>query len=404
MNLVSSIWCGGELVGKRLFCALLITVPIGASAQAALSSAPPIRLTREYVLQGDADNPSLTTVVDARFGRDGELLVLDRGDMRVRRFGSAGASVGAFGKSGSGPGEFRGLSRSGWLGDSLWVFDGAQRRISVFFDGAYARSFNVASPIPPPHSLMVPLAIRGRTVRLGVATTSIEHDGTQPDFLLYRDDPLTSSAKVVRHISRTRATFAFDAVLRGRTMRRLGPQPFSDAPVFAADPRGGAVVVEGLAATSARPAELTISRYDPLGMVRFTRTLTYRPSALDPATRATATDLNRNASADGVRRPRVEYDEAAFRRALFLPTFLPPVKDVAVGHDGSIWLTLWESEAAPERTTVMLSEDGTPLGSIRLPRSYRVFDSRDGRLVAGEIPWDDVNTIAVYRVTRSPSK
>lgn len=80
------------------------------------------------------------------FLSNGNLLIADR-DMSVREFDSEGTVVRRFGRTGSGPGEFRQVV---WAvpirGDSIAAYDADLHRVSVFSrDGEYARSVPTAA-------------------------------------------------------------------------------------------------------------------------------------------------------------------------------------------------------------------------------------------------------------------
>ncbi len=384
-------------VWLHLGAALLLAS--AAEAQHITAGTTRLAITREFALQGGASESAIGTVTDALFASDGQLLVLDLTDMQVKRYNRTGTALSPIGRKGAGPGEFRGVARAGWRHDSLWVHDPALRRVSVFVNGAFVHTIDATSRLRPPSSGVLPMAIRGRSVQLAVGTASIERDGSQRDWVLVRDDPLTGSVRPVRTLSRRRATMSVKVSVRGQPSQLLGRQPFSDAPIVAADRRGGAVVVDQQLRDTRGAASFSVTSYHSDGSTRFARRFGFTPVPMDRATRLEATSLERQMKADGVRGARFDYDEEDLERTLFVPPSLPPVQEAAVGSDGSIWLTLWASGASATRTHVQLDERGTPRGTISLPKRYRLLDSRDGRLVVGETPWDDVNELVVYRVS-----
>ncbi len=103
-------------------------------------SLPALRVADTVTLSGAAEdffngNPQFAYVL-----RDGRLIL---GDGRSRGvFGVDGAFAGEFGRFGQGPGELGALSNL-WqtTGDSIWAFDGSNRRLSLFAPSlAFARS------------------------------------------------------------------------------------------------------------------------------------------------------------------------------------------------------------------------------------------------------------------------
>ncbi len=381
--------------GRCFVIAVLAVLTAGgaapASAQTTFDDARLLPLTREFLIEGPAADPALNAVSDAVLASNGDVLVLDYGDVVIKRFGQRGALIGTIGRAGSGPGEFRGLSEAGWTGDTLWVHDATLRRITLFAGEKSVRSFPVQSPFAGTHSSLRPMAVRGSRIRVGVAVTPIQPDGTQQDFLLFHDDPLTGSTGTIRPLSRAGATLSLDVQHQGRLSHVQGSQPFSSAPLWGIARRGGVVVVDRQGATTPSPAQFTVSRYNEFGTPIFTRSLSYRPQRLDLATQASTLAWMRNSP--------ITYNDAEVKRVVIIPPFLPPVQEAVIGSDGLTWLGLWEPVGNAERTTVVLDEKGVVLGRVRLPRNVRVFDSRGGRLLVGETPRGEVQRMAVYRVT-----
>ena len=88
----------------------------------------------EEIRIGSRDDP------DEGFSRIGALAVTDNGTLyvlesqarEVRVFGPDGRRLGTRGRSGQGPGEFSRPAAIGLVGDTLWVRDGGNGRISWF--------------------------------------------------------------------------------------------------------------------------------------------------------------------------------------------------------------------------------------------------------------------------------
>ena len=60
------------------------------------------------------------------------IYVVDPRAPAIYRFDRAGKPLGSVGRAGAGPGEFRFPGPIGGRGDSLWVWDGGQRRVVVY--------------------------------------------------------------------------------------------------------------------------------------------------------------------------------------------------------------------------------------------------------------------------------
>jgi hypothetical protein len=63
---------------------------------------------------------------------DGLLIVLEQQAREIRVYGRDGRLVRRFGRSGSGPGEFRSPGAMGSSGDTIWVYDYANARLTLF--------------------------------------------------------------------------------------------------------------------------------------------------------------------------------------------------------------------------------------------------------------------------------
>lgn len=115
----------------------------------ATGNAPALQLTQVVRLGSmDGEHDAFGRVMDAALDRSGRILVADDQGHHVVVFGRDGRYVGTIGRRGRGPGEFE----SPWrvavdAADSIFVWDAAQSRISVFASNlAFARGFAV-----PPH-------------------------------------------------------------------------------------------------------------------------------------------------------------------------------------------------------------------------------------------------------------
>jgi hypothetical protein len=85
--------------------------------------------------------------------RDGRIVLPLEQERVIAVYSATGARLNRFGRAGSGPGEFQNLDarRLGWVGDTLWVYDGSQRRLSWFaLNGEFLR----AQPVAPPTGLL----------------------------------------------------------------------------------------------------------------------------------------------------------------------------------------------------------------------------------------------------------
>lgn len=111
---------GIEIVENRL-------PPADAGGEWRVGAEPVLRIG---VLEGD-EVYQLFQVSGAARLRDGRIAVVNRGTQEIRIFDARGLISARHGRSGDGPGEFRAPALAGILADTLVVYDGMQRRITL---------------------------------------------------------------------------------------------------------------------------------------------------------------------------------------------------------------------------------------------------------------------------------
>jgi len=86
-----------------------------------------------YDLRIDGTTHNLTRIVGLEVDTEGRILVAQPEDHRYVVFDRRGERLGALGRSGEGPGEFRALTiYRGWRGSAFWQYDPTTRRVSTF--------------------------------------------------------------------------------------------------------------------------------------------------------------------------------------------------------------------------------------------------------------------------------
>lgn len=119
-------------------CVLMIAACSPRSDRRDGASAGPVRADT-LVPSGD---PRLAHPSDVAVGPDGSLFLTDQGTNQVVVLSPAGAEQQRIGREGAGPGELRQPRSLTILGDSLWLADVGNDRISVYStSGAYGRSY-----------------------------------------------------------------------------------------------------------------------------------------------------------------------------------------------------------------------------------------------------------------------
>lgn len=126
------VWLGLWLATPHAAGAQARTVTLPAQATAA-------RFDTRVLISADALGAAHVGAIAV--SSSGTVYVADARDMRVLAFDSAGRPGAVFGTGGAGPGEFRTIDAIALLGDTLFVVDGLQRRLTLFaLDGRLIES------------------------------------------------------------------------------------------------------------------------------------------------------------------------------------------------------------------------------------------------------------------------
>lgn len=290
--------------------------------------------------------------------------VLSAGERTVRVFDDAGRLVQSLGRDGGGPGEFRAPTALGVIGDSVWVGDAGLARITVFhLDGRVVRTAAVPAGGKPY------LLATGHAVVL----SSRPFGGSRNP----RSDTIT-----VTQVSGTRRGALVRIFAPYRTLAvaaergtLVGPQPFDDDPIVVVAPDGtGAVVVERPLANVAATAHFRVIRIGPGGETRFVRRIAYSPRPLSPDQVTVA--INRFLSSLAPSRSV----EAAARRALFVPKFLPPATNAVIGRTGEIWVRREDASHLPWQGWLVLARDGRVSQEVDLGSDFQLLEANESTL------------------------
>jgi hypothetical protein len=373
---------------------------------------------------GSVDDPDLgfSRIYTADVDRDGNVYVLDAMAYEIRAFAPQGNLLHRIGRRGGGPGEFEDPPRFGIKGDTLWTYDSASGRITLF-----NRQGEVIET--------------GRTNGAGVAVrtgtgyvtpTSMRDDGLLVGWftrLAYRRDDDAGLPPDSAPIPRV----LFDA--SGAVVDTLGPLP--SAPPRMVPPenhdRGlwqritvggqsytvpdpptdlpdwlalddGHVVVDVPYATTAEQGTFSVTRIAAAGDTVYHRVLTYRPQRFTEERMMAAAGRQPTVIINGQVR-RTEMDEAvvnAIRARMNFPEFMLPVMSARVIGDESVWLQLTtDTDVAPR--WVVLTPQGDVVGEVELPPQSRPLWS-DGEIIWAAVPDDlDVPWLVRYRIASASS-
>jgi hypothetical protein len=375
----------------------------GAPGDQGLDGLPVWDLAEERRL-GHRDDPNLgfSRVGQIHVAPDGRTYVLDAQELQVRVFDPDGRLVASIGRRGSGPGEFQFPRAFGLLGDTLWVNDLMNQRLTFF-----SRSGELLGTVP---SRGVPIDVGDPPVRLTAHPSLPLPDGTFANSYLFpaRGTPTSLDVPRLRFraegetadtVGWSRVHFSAPIIIQLEGQISLIPHPLSDHPLSTDLPHDqGRIVVERRAASAAQVGTVTVTRLgEDDGDTVAVRTLAYRPL---PVSKAFADSVLEGAVS---RLAGMGIPDATARRVVAdeveLPSFMPPVSRLLSAEDGTVWIR--REDVDPNRHRWIVLDPGlNPVAEVRTPHEFRpTFVTADH--VWGvetddlEVPW-----VVAYRILR----
>lgn len=388
--------CGGEAGGPSTSEAAFARWEAGA---------PDVRIGS---IEGET---VLGRVLGVAIGPDQGVYVLDGQEAAVRVFDETGRPLRTVGRKGGGPGEFATPRRMGFLGDTLWVWDAGQSRVTLFeADGRPLTTL----PVPRAEGLRAGegqrfgvLASGGRAV-IGTGPLSPLLASTDRLPLMVMDRDGGSATDTIAALDQDHATAVFITLAGGGTWRPSGETPglppqdqiasievaaqaFSDASIWDLAPSGEAVVlVDRNAAEAAADHAFGLTRVRLSGDTVFSVRKPYTPIPIP----AVITDSI-------VARYTRSFNEAVVRDVIFLPPFYPPVDAVVVARDGRTWLGREAAVGATVQRWEVFDEDGQPLAALDLPAGLTVHDAADDTVWG--VVTDELDVPYVVRIPIRPA-
>lgn len=345
---------------------------------------------------------------------DGAIFSAHPQETEVRRWTPDGEADGRIGREGEGPGEFQRVSRTGFFGDTIWVWDSRQYRVSYFGpDGTFARSVS-------------PKFEMGR-VREGASTSHPRPSAPFPDGTFYGSEPSWSQAVAlgdltqVAHVHLDVDGTVLDTLyvqaqgkpdvlglLRPNNQGgTFGPQPYGDGDLMSVDPDGEALfVLQRRAWGGEGSAELHVLKLSVTGDTIFRRSVEYEPRPLtdaevDSALTARAVGMHSfmSRAEEGLTVAKLE---ERMREAMYVPDYHPPADDLVIGRDGTVWIR--RTERGPDgREWWVLDRSGEPLARAVTPGGFGLSVADTDNLWGVERDELDVSYIVRYGVMKDPA-
>lgn len=347
----------------------------------------------------DATTADLSSIGSMLVASNGDVLVTQMEDNVIRVFPPSGVSR-TIGRDGEGPGEFRRLTRAGWIGDSIWTLDPDLSRVTIF-DANYelVRSFPMPIAIKTETGDSVPVEMYVQAVLPGEALRAIAfvpRGIAPPAWASDVDSGSTHYVRVAedgRHLGRIllsppdhcRVNYAIGSGGYG-----TASYPFCASPVSTdwSATAGMAIAVAGEAGTSTTPVQVIV--LSPTGDTLMQRTLEFENL---PVTEAAADSQAARLAAIMASRPQHIRD--AMPKLPAASTW-PPVRSLVLGTDGTVWLEI--EELTPAHRWQMLSTKGEVIGSVDLPANFALRVASRTIIWGLETDEDDLESVVAYRV------
>lgn len=362
---------------------------------------------------GSVDGPddALSRVGQVLIGPDSTLVVSQPTARLILVYDWRGQLVRQIGQSGEGPGEFGAIRAIGILGDTLYVSDHALDRVSYFdLEGEFVRSrgwerevlrfsdeyfFSTTPPqvlrddgtaVLQPSMGMTPTDAMGEGINAVVYRTPYFHVG--------------ADSRIIDTVA-WRETRAVSVGVTKNGKDYFYPWPFKSLPSAGILPDGsGVVVVEEGGADNT--SGYRVVKLGPAGDTVFARTFVTVPEDMPETHRDQ--EFERIAELylrDDPDAPSPAEVRRAFIEVGFDVEAASAATELALGHDGSIWVR--REPGAPGSVAmwdVLESESGRLEGRVTLPEDELVADAGSDHVVTVGTGNLGVPIVSLYRVHR----
>jgi hypothetical protein len=351
-----------------------------------------VRSTEKVLELGAFEDPVLafSRIADLAQGPEGNLYVVQPMEGEVTVISYAGELVRRIGRRGQGPGEFRSPAAVGFLADTVWVLDLAQRCVSFFLDSTVVRTETYRS-VDPPEGLRITAQLPLASGRSLVATYGPAAESGRPG--LYSLPLLVAGPE--DRAPDTLALLRGSAPLRIRRGNLRTSPLFHDLALFDVAPDGESVTVVERLYSSRGVNRIEVSRIGLSGDTLRSRQLDTKAVPL--------TDREWEARLDWryERLPDSRFGRAEYSAAQVRPSHYPAATALEVGSDDTTWIRLEEVIESATVRWLVLDEALEPIYEVRLPAQFSVRDVRRDR-VLGTIPGEyDIPLIQVYDIVGS---
>jgi hypothetical protein len=377
------------------FASAVVALLFMAVARAPAQQAPPRALVEDFRIDGGENEFTwISAIVPLR---NGNVLVAHRGDFAATIFSPAGAVVKKVARKGAGPGEVQELSVVGVHGDSIWMSDRGQNRITFFGqDGSAGRSFMITGStdwtrLRPDAkgafgSRVFPRVLMPGDVALGAPGTiaSALTDGVVKSIPLVR---MTWDGTVSRIVAEMPVRIGAMEVRSG-DRRIYSAQPFRSSPYLETSKDGRHIALVDVREDQ-NPA-IRVIRFNAQGDTTARTEISYAPApipkrAVDSAVAELVKQFKQmNITADEV------------RAGMKIPKAYYPVQKALLAMDGTLWLR--GAAANGQYRWMLVSPAGRVVETLVVPATTEI-EWVDGSIWGVTRDSDDVPSVVRLKRT-----
>jgi len=323
---------------------------------------------------------------------DGRIAIANGGSNEIRLFAPDGRFLRAFGRAGSGPGEFRRLTRLLRRADTLVGVDGDSRAHVFHATGRMLRSLRPARRAGSRNPQRMGLGP-------GAATYVIVTDGS----------PQAERERQVILQTLTLADAAGDSLLPVITLPAYRTSPINGVPARQLLDAEGVIAASGSAVCAGYSDRFVITCYEPTGRPRLRISRDMPSREIREADRALVRQAYLDANRDAPPAVRQQMETAV--RELPFATAAPAFSRLAFGADGELWVSPFDpgfglpGPAAPlapstPHTWSVFAPDGTWRADVTLPPRFVPFDFGRDYVAGVAFDDDDVERVVVWGLRR----
>ncbi len=426
---------GRALVAPFLLTALALGGCRGDGGTAAderlVSDVPELTLVEELRI-GSFDDPDLgfSRIGRADVDRDGRIFVSEVQAAEIRVFDAEGRFLHRFGRRGEGPGEFERMGAMGVTGDTVWVVEILNNRVTLFTREGELISARNANPVRilvpecsgyvSPQGLMPDGTFWSWMSSIRCSADDRENDVGENDSIPVPRVRFDATGEIVDTVGwdpipppTMRPPPGFERfefippIQVGDDRYRVPTPPRPRRLHWEGLPDGKLVVDVRLPVTNDVSAFLVV-RLDLAGDTIWSRSIRYRPTEItdeyldalaDDAARSGPGMIMNGAMVEPDLSPdQVERARSRIRAEMDFPPFHPPVGSSYTTSDGSLWLRIEGQSTGDGTMVLLLGPDGSTRGRMRLRDRARVL-WRSGETILVSEPDDfDVPWLVRYRI------